>query len=474
MGVDVWGRGSHGGGGFGLYKALSHIDPESLGLSVALFGQAWTWESEQDKPGWTWEQWWDYERKLWIGPTSKLIGVPEAPKDERDPDCIHGPFLPISSFFPRSPPPNPADLAFHTMFCPGVGRAWFVEGVKVLQSVDGWTDIDKQCSVGDMVWPHPSLAWEDGDWSDQLPEASTAFCFDDAWNGGSSLRLDVSTSIPRYQEDAIFRCLWLPVQSLSITSGKSYEASVVFKLGSAFQVDVDFGLSVKVLQGAHDQVIKVTDTSSHTNFSGGWTRLSVHFSLSSDPVNTGLDTLVAVGFIIGYALDSHMQPFSFSFLVGQLNVFPIPPPQATRYRPIIFWADFHRPSADPTPGRITGILSWDAVVSLAPLKTVNLTSPDDPIPIWTLDMSDRWFPSYLYFNIYMQAHPTSGPESAIWIGTTGLDGLHNRFAVDVPLSEAAKNTTSIRLFIQGVTDHGEVLPWQQCVFVDINIQELGP
>ena len=48
MGIDVWGRGQHGGGGFGSYKALDHIAPESLGLSVALFGQAWSWESEQD------------------------------------------------------------------------------------------------------------------------------------------------------------------------------------------------------------------------------------------------------------------------------------------------------------------------------------------------------------------------------------------------------------------------------------------
>jgi mannosyl-glycoprotein endo-beta-N-acetylglucosaminidase len=56
-GVDVWGRGSHGGGGFGCYRAIDHIDPKFLGLSVALFGQAWTWESEQDKPGWTWETW---------------------------------------------------------------------------------------------------------------------------------------------------------------------------------------------------------------------------------------------------------------------------------------------------------------------------------------------------------------------------------------------------------------------------------
>ena len=102
MGVDVWGRGTFGGGGLGSYKAISHISPESLGLSVALFGQAWTWESEQDKPGWTWEKWWAYESKLWVGPISGSVEVPEVPQNGQE--CLHGSFLSIASFFPRHPP----------------------------------------------------------------------------------------------------------------------------------------------------------------------------------------------------------------------------------------------------------------------------------------------------------------------------------------------------------------------------------
>ncbi|THU86760.1 hypothetical protein K435DRAFT_804846 [Dendrothele bispora CBS 962.96] len=66
MGIDVWGRGSHGAGSFGSYRALQHISPSSLGLSVVIFGQAWTWENEQDKDEWTWEKWWDYERFLFF------------------------------------------------------------------------------------------------------------------------------------------------------------------------------------------------------------------------------------------------------------------------------------------------------------------------------------------------------------------------------------------------------------------------
>jgi len=121
MGIDVWGRGSHGGGGLGSYKALTHISPESLGLSVAIFGQAWSWESEQDKEGWCWDHWWEFDTRLWVGPVSGTVEVPEAPKRKGEPDCVHGPFLPITTFFPRRPPPDPSDLRFHTTFCPGTG-----------------------------------------------------------------------------------------------------------------------------------------------------------------------------------------------------------------------------------------------------------------------------------------------------------------------------------------------------------------
>ncbi|OBZ65487.1 Cytosolic endo-beta-N-acetylglucosaminidase 2 [Grifola frondosa] len=204
VGIDVWGRGSHGGGGFGCYKAISHIDPQFLGLSVALFGQAWTWESEQDKPGWTWDAWWTYERKLWLGPTNESEPITLPPPREGEPECPHGPFLPISSFFVRQPPPNPAALPFFTSFSPGVGRLWFVRGIKVMQTDDGWTDVDKNCSLGDLAWPRVALQWEHGEHEDALPELSSELCMTDAWLGGSSLQLTSSTP-GSDAEDAFFR-----------------------------------------------------------------------------------------------------------------------------------------------------------------------------------------------------------------------------------------------------------------------------
>ncbi|THU77766.1 glycoside hydrolase, partial [Dendrothele bispora CBS 962.96] len=161
MGIDVWGRGSHGAGSFGSYRALHHISPSSLGLSVAIFGQAWSWESEQDKDEWTWEKWWDYERLLWAGPRTdeeETIPIPEMPRPEGTLpcECTSAPYKAISTFFPRKVPPNPAKgIPFHTTFCPGVGRGWWVDGRKVYDKFRGWTDVHKQTSMGDLLWPSP-------------------------------------------------------------------------------------------------------------------------------------------------------------------------------------------------------------------------------------------------------------------------------------------------------------------------------
>jgi mannosyl-glycoprotein endo-beta-N-acetylglucosaminidase len=43
MGVDVFGRGSYGGGGFGVHLALSAA--REMGLSAALFAPGWVQEN---------------------------------------------------------------------------------------------------------------------------------------------------------------------------------------------------------------------------------------------------------------------------------------------------------------------------------------------------------------------------------------------------------------------------------------------
>ncbi|KII83369.1 glycoside hydrolase family 85 protein [Plicaturopsis crispa FD-325 SS-3] len=464
VGVDVWGRGSHGGGGFGSYKAISHIDPEFLGLSVALFGQAWTWESEQDKSGWDWDQWWAYEQKLWVGPHKKdeAVVVPPAKLREGEPECPHGPFQPVASFFPRDPPPDPVDLALYTSFSPGVGRAWFVEGVNVLQTDDGWTDVDKQGSLGDMLWPRPLLAWEGDDRQDELPDVSPAISMADAWNGGSSVRLEISGR-GSDAEDAFFRCVWIPVQSLSVSSQQLYEAILVYKEGSDPGVDLDIGISVKLLSASSDQSIEVQPSAiSHTQLAGGWAKLSVEFKYAGS-ISTAS---AAIGLVVGFAAEDPTQPFEFSVNLGQLAVYPLRSLQnVSPHTPRVIWADFERDSSNPS-----GVLTWDTAVSF-PTAAITITSPEDPLPAWTLDNSGRWLPTFLYFNIYAQStsqYATPQPDGAVFIGTTGLSGDANRFFVDANcLPESTKGAEIVRFYVQGVTDRGQVLPWVQCAYVDV-------
>ena len=146
----------------------------------------------------------------------------------------------------------------------------------------------------------------------------------DAWNGGRSLSLGFSS--PGFgDEDAVFRCFWLPVQSLSITAGQSYETIIVFKLDS-IQVDLDLSLSVEALSEARGQVVIINNTINTEGLPGGWKRLATHFFLSvdlSDSTVTSIDTLAAIG-LVDFALERPTQPFSFSIVFGQLTISPTP------------------------------------------------------------------------------------------------------------------------------------------------------
>ena len=465
MGVDVWGRGSHGGGGLGCYQAISHIAPESLGLSVALFGQAWTWETEQDKPGWTWDKWWEYERTLWAGPISGSVDVPEAPRRKGEPECTHGPFLPLSSFFPRLSPPDPFNLPFHSTFCPGVGQSWFVEGIRVFESRNGWTDVDKQCSVGDMVWPRPILSWED-EHEDVLPGALSALCMDDAWNGGSSLSL--SLSFPASEEEtAAYRSVWIPIQSLTVTHQRLYEAQIIYKLqaGEIHEFDTEFALALKTVSGDNETDIRST---SSTELHGGWSKLKIEFTFTG----TATFSIVAMGLIVAVVTENPDRPLDLSLLIGQLDVHPRLPDTHREHDALILWADF-APHVSSSPS-LSGSLTWEVATTFPRVSTINIKSPEDPIPAWNLQPTISWFPSFVYFNVYAQPYTDEwnvGPVTdAVWIGTSGINGEGKSFNVlQENLPFTLTPSKKVRLYIQGLTDQGDVLPWNRCAYVDVSL-----
>ncbi|KAG6910189.1 hypothetical protein DXG01_012638 [Tephrocybe rancida] len=475
MGVDVWGRGSYGGGGFGAYKAIEVIAPESLGLSVAFFGQGWTWESEEDKPGFTWEGWWDYDRKLWAGPRDGevvVVPVPKVPKRNggyKDEDTPAGPFRSVESFFPRSTPPDPVDLPLHTTFSPGVGRAWFVDGVSVHAMPGGWTDIDKQCTIGDMLWPVPAVEWDDGQRESPLPLVVPAFSFEDAWNGGSSMTLDVKCP-GSSEEDAVFRCIWVPVQTLSVTPGKTYGASLYYKIDSPAQAAADLGVTVKALPAGSASTFEVQpvpapDTDS--DLPGGWSKLSIQLSVPESQGGSRTQA-GAIGLIVAIVAEDATVDLDLKIHLGQLNVYPIPPPGTAVSSPTMLWANFTTPASKDAAGTLLG-------------GVITVSSPDDPISAWTVQPSNAWFPQFMYFNVYGLLYASDGhvgqPEEAVWLGTTGIVGKSNSLEIvpeDLPFwSEVGDGQNKVRFYIQGVTDHGNVLGWEQCVFVDFDMSGLS-
>ncbi|KAA1478446.1 hypothetical protein DENSPDRAFT_685666 [Dentipellis sp. KUC8613] len=472
-GIDVWGRGSHGGGGLGCFRALEHITP--AGTSTALFGQGWTWESQQDAPGWDWDAWWALERLLWLGPESDetAVVVPPAPLRKGEQECPHGPFKPLRAFFEPRTSPDPARLPFWTAFCPGVGWSWFVRGERVLQTDKGWTDVQKQSSLGDLLWPRPALRWEHGERDEALPVATPTLHFAHGWIGGNSVRV-AFTLQGSDAEDAFFRCVWLPVQTLAVTPGVSYDAHVIFKADSGPTADLDIGLVPK-LNSTNDTPLDVSAISTAEDLPHGWTKQSVQFTVDS---NASLeDRRVSIGLVVGVAAEDPSQPLEFAVVLGQISVHACAPsPPVTIAAPRILWADFQRTPPPEAGAKTTslGTLSWEIAATFPSVSvSTNIPSVEDPNPIWHLDTSDRWMPAFSYFNIYVHAHSPSGyvggPEDATFIGTTGLDGKANEIHIGkevLPKEVLDSEAREVRFYVQGVTDRGEVLAWNRCVFVD--------
>jgi len=63
-----------------------------------------------------------------------------------------------------------------------------------------------------------------------VPSTSTGFNLSDAWNGGSSLSIGMHSPATADQAPVAY---WLPIQSLTITPPKGYQASIVCKVTSS-------------------------------------------------------------------------------------------------------------------------------------------------------------------------------------------------------------------------------------------------
>ncbi|TFK67271.1 hypothetical protein BDN72DRAFT_914846 [Pluteus cervinus] len=472
IGIDVWGRGSYGGEGFGLYQALTHISPLKRKLSAALFAPGWTWETQENNTGWTWDQWWGYDHALWAG-----SGNDPAPSDPASPPGSEGPFVPIVSYFALLGSPDPLDFPFFSTFSPGTGTGWFVGGVKVFQSTKGWADLDKQTTVGDLVWPVPVISWHTGAAGGALPHTSAAIATDDAYMGGSSLRLGLFHNLTFMTASTP---IWLPVQSLNVTLAKSYQATVYYKVEQPTpDTSVTVGLYVKPLgtdiSASSITVTPVAPTSPPAPISAGWKQLVISFATSGTPPT---QTQVALGLVLASSSGATLP--DISLLLGQISVIPSFPDAVAVVPPILAFASF-TPNTSGTGAKPNGTLSWSvgaAFPSSATGPSRLAPHPGDTVSAWKLQPSNPWFPTLAYANIYATrfakaspptAPPVPGIGSSNWIGTSGLDGRTKSFlVVGANLPAASSGQDKVRLWVQGVTNRGEVLSWDRCAYVDVD------
>lgn len=453
-GVDVFGRQSHGDGGLGAYKAIEHLDPQGVGLSVALFAPGWTWENTVSNFGWDWEQWWQFDTKLWVGVPAGTVQVVQHHYKPNELRCDHGPFKPLTTFFPTLPPPDPLDLAFYTTFSPGIGNSWFVQGERVFTSEQGWMDVDKQTSIGDLVWPRPNI-YDEGK-EVETAVTSSSFIFQDAWSGGNSLQLH--TSLPKGHSSSV----WLPIQSLSLTSRVKYEASVVFKFHYP-QVTLKPGVRSKNGEGA-------TITSASTISLGYfWQRTTVIFEIGEVPSGSASSIVPsAIGFTISPFLHSE-NAIDFKFLVGELTVHPHLPPEYRDFQTSIFWITFLATSINATS--LEGTLEWEVGAILPHVPDFDLPGTEDPSLPWSVQPTNQnWFPEFRYFNVYALTERREVKEAApwvaglsqmeaTWLGTTGYAGRKDRFFVHEENVAEIAGSGRVIFQVEGVLETGEVIRW---------------
>ena len=441
-----------------------------MGLSSAVFGPAWTWEDGEGSEGRTWATWWERERTLWVGPEVEgtSVELPDAPMKRGEPPCTHEAFRPLCDFFPRLAPPDPSVLPFWSTFSPGVGYSWFVEGKRVMFREGGWTDVDKQTSIGDLLWPRPQVFWDQVVTDEKLPRTASRLAFDDAFNGGSSVIVSLDGESGSTSEG--FRCFWIPIQALSLTPGQDYELQVVYKL-RCDGAEIEPALSIHRGSGTSEFKLQTQPALAPKH---GWDFLKVVCRASPD---VAAGSLCEVGFVLGAIFEDPSAAYNISLQLGQLTAAPKSDLEGlTPYQTRLLWADCQASPSDAGLLRVT----WEPSVSytIPPTLRESDLHPEVTRPPWLLDRTESWFPRILYANIYVQArkpdlsssvHPS---EDAVFLGTSGW-GSGSWFGVGpngltVRREELPEGLMQgpIRFYVQPVTDRGELLAWENCAFVD--------
>lgn len=312
FGIDVFGRGTYGGGGFETWRALDAIfaahHRDGSRLSVALFAPGWTVESSDlghgslESSREAYETWFDDELYLWTTGARKTRSVPrelermrrvrrdQAGVDRarliahalrRDPRLpplrMRAPIEPvkfdleraadvansgdhhaIDSFFrPRRSGTRHGRDLFYTNFSSGSGHAFHVDGREVGATSDaGWTDLDHTFAFPNLVF---ASARESSSCKASFTEEPGR-----VWQGERSIEIEIETG-PDDRASRL-RPVILDVVSTDYTISQhgnhAHRARVVYKVvpeqdgrdeSTDPRVDLDVKLFGTTSVGGHEQ-----------------------------------------------------------------------------------------------------------------------------------------------------------------------------------------------------------------------------
>ncbi|GAA6008916.1 hypothetical protein JCM11491_003834 [Sporobolomyces phaffii] len=434
FGIDVFGRGSYGGGGFDTWRALEAVQQSDPTLSIALFAPGWTVESESlghslsSRDGHA--RWFEDDLYLWAnGPATPSVpkelvrmrkvrqdqaGAHRARqlaaalhRDRRIPLAFRAPVEPLIfdlgavpdlpgsfrsiSHFGSSPRPAPTrEGTFYTNFSSGSGHSFFICGTETPQSESGWTDID-------YTYPFPNLLF-----TRAISGVKVSFTEEQAsvWEGERAIKVDVDEVDASNTIDIV-------AVDYHIAGDTTYHATVIWKpLEHLETVDdsklLDCDISpVPTLFGldstGRSAEQRMEETVSMTRNAGSGSRWrSTTSVVTRDPSTTTRITRFSL-----------TQKRPASFLVGSISI--VPAPQPDRGRLVIDSVSY---------GTATGFLEWSTSLSF-PTRV----SPDQGTRYSHL--ATTTVPSFVQYHVYRRRTKRGPEETEEYLGTT----RERRFAV---------------------------------------------
>lgn len=177
VGVDVFGRGCYGGGGWNTYKALEVIQKHDM--SVALFAPGWVLECNDPT------MFMAHQNNFWQS---------------------------ISSYLPKH---KILSLPINTDFCTGHGKKRFARGcvVETCDVLTVWMDLGKQDILPSLC--QETTALSSPEMGSNKHGSSLNFLLEDGWNGGGCLEIPCPVSCKNV-EPCLFRCDILLTNSLCV------------------------------------------------------------------------------------------------------------------------------------------------------------------------------------------------------------------------------------------------------------------